>query len=417
MQTVYEKKVIGGLIKGYVPPSSISLYPTDFENEELGQCLALARDLETAGKPIDAEILTLRLYGTESGFMSVEDLRLMAQSVESSSVVYEAVDRIKAASLRTRLLAETASLALKDGNTGHELLRDLKKIVDGAERFNTSENSFVYLADLEETQKALVADLHAGLDYSVSTGFKNYDGLLGDGFSRGDEHIIVGFTGAGKSALALNCALNQAINGTVVGIVSREMSDTENYNRLLANVLNIPRYSIRKGMSDFTRRDLDEGITKASGLRIAFDTATTKVEDLRPKVTQMVERDGMAILYVDYLQLMTSANKTGSRADEVQTISRTLKIIAMENKIPVVSLCQFNRGAMNATLFDILGHLKESSGIEQDASTISYVQVERTEKAKQMKEAKVTILKNRNGATFQSAMFDYDGPVFRFTER
>jgi replicative DNA helicase len=417
MQTVYEKKVIGGLMKGLVLPSAVSLYPTDFEDKDLGQCLALARDLETTGRSIDPDVLTLRLYETDSGFLSVDDLRVMAASIDSASVVYEAIDRIKASSLRTRLLAETATLALQDKSTGSELLRDLKLIIDGAERYQTSENSFVYLADLAAKQSALIDDLHAGISYAVPSGFGGYDDLLGDGFSRGDEHIVVGFTGAGKSAFALNCALNQAEAGRVVGIVSREMSDTENYTRLLANLKNVPRYSIRKGMSDFAKRDLKDGIVQTSKLRIAFDTSTTTVEDLRSKVRQMVDRDGMEILYVDYLQLMTSNAKGDNRTGEVQAISRTLKLVAMENKIPVVSLCQFNRGAMNATLFDILAHLKESSSIEQDASTISYVQIERTEEAKQVKEAKVTILKNRNGATFQSAMFDYHGPVFRFIER
>lgn len=416
--SVYEQKIIGGIVKGLVSPAAVDLTSADFESEDLGACLRIAKQLELTGVQIDAEIIKLRLYEANQGFFESNDFRVMAQSVQSASVVYEAVEKIKGLSLRTKLLTATANIALHDEKTGSELLAELRDLVDSSERsFTTSENSFVYLKDIAVKTRGVIDDLHAGISYAISTGFGTYDDLLLDGFSRGDSHIIVGFTGAGKSALALACAKNQAHAGEVVGIVSREMSDTENHMRLIANESNVPRYLIRKGMSDFTHRDLHKAIDESEGLPIAFDVATSNVEGLRSKVRMMVERDGLKILYVDYLQLMSSQGSGDNRANEVQAISRNLKLIAMENKIPVVSLCQFNRGAMNASLFDILGHLKESSGIEQDASTISYIQIEQTEESKKIKDAKVTILKNRNGATFESVNFDYDGAVFRFKEK
>jgi replicative DNA helicase len=130
----------------------------------------------------------------------------------------------------------------------------------------------------------------------------------------------------------------------------------------------------------------------------------------------MVEGFDMKILYVDYLQLLSSKHGAGNRATEVQAISRTLKEIAMDNKIPVVSLCQFNRSAGQANIYDILSHLKESSGIEQDASTILYIQIEKTDQPKQVKDAKLTVLKNRNGATFKPIDLHYRGETFTFSE-
>jgi replicative DNA helicase len=118
---------------------------------------------------------------------------------------------------------------------------------------------------------------------------------------------------------------------------------------------------------------------------------------------------------VDYLQLM-KADVSDNRAQEVSAISRGLKEIAMTYHIPVIAICQFNRGAVNASLFDIMSYLKESSGIEQDASTILYVQVEKTEDRKQIRDAKLTILKNRNGATFASIPLNYRGEIFTFYE-
>lgn len=413
---IYEQKVIGGIVAGFVQPSTVDLTSSDFESDDLGAVLRIAKQLEVAGTTIDAEMILNRLYETNQGFYAVDDFNLMALSAGSASVVYDAVEKIKGASLKSHLLQATANIALHETKSGAELLTELKDLIDTAERnHSTSENSFVYLKDITARTLGVIDDLHANISYAVSTGFGTVDDLLLDGFSRGDAHIIVGFTGAGKSAFALNCAIHQAKAGNVVGVVSREMSDVENHIRLLASQANIPRYSIRKGMTDGTRDELKRKANEVENLPIAFDTHTNNVEALRPAVRQMVERDDMKILYVDYLQLMQSTGDSSTRANEVQTISRTLKLIAMENKIPVVSLSQFNRGAMNASIYDILAHLKESSGIEQDASTISYVQIEQSDEM--VKDAKLTILKNRNGATFKSAEFRYDGPIFTFKEK
>lgn len=415
--SVYEKRIIGGIVRGLVRPSELDLTASDFESADLGACVAFAQKLESEGKAIDAELLCLRLNDKEYGFYTPDDFALMAASVTSASVVWESVDKVKATALRTLILSETAKIALLEDKTAAELLDRVKSIVVKADdHYRTSENNFIFLSELVPKVKAVYDDLFAGTSYSVPTFFPQIDDLILDGFSRGDEHIIVGFTGSGKSALALAFAREQARNGLCVGVVSREMSDIENVMRLQSSDANIPRWQMRKGMRDFTHRDLTAHLDSFSALPIAFDTRTANVEDLRPQVRRMVDGYGMKILYVDYLQLLSSKGNQSTRAGEVQAISRTLKEIAMENKIPVVSLCQFNRGAAQASIYDILGYLKESSGIEQDASTILYVQLEKTEEKKEIKDAKLTVLKNRNGATFSSVELNYRGETFTFTE-
>jgi replicative DNA helicase len=130
----------------------------------------------------------------------------------------------------------------------------------------------------------------------------------------------------------------------------------------------------------------------------------------------MVEQFDMKILYVDYLQLIESNNRRGSRAEDVAAVSRGLKLIAMENNIPVVALSQFNRGAIQADVTDLLSHLKESSGLEQDASTVSYIQINNADPLAKIKSAKFQVLKNRNGVTFKPVMLDYTGETFTFNE-
>lgn len=413
--SLYEKRIIGGIVKGVVKAADVDLTPADFETDDLGACFSHARLIEGEGLQVDSALLASRL-GSD-GFYLANDFDLMAASVGSASVVWESVDKVKASALKTLILAETAKIALQTDKTSAELLDRIKAIVARADtRYRTSENNFVFLSELAPKVQAVYDDLHAGVSYSVPTYFPKIDDLIVDGFSRGDEHIIVGFTGSGKSALALAFAREQAKRGNCVGIVSREMSDIENLMRLQSSDAQIPRWRIRKDMHFSVHRDLQNHLEDFANLPIAFDTRTSDVEALRPQVKRMVEERDMKILYVDYLQLLNTKSSQNSRAGEVQTISRTLKEIAMENRIPVVSLSQFNRSAANASIFEILGHLKESSGIEQDASTILYIQIEKTEEKKDLKEAKLTVLKNRNGATFHSVDLNYRGETFTFTE-
>lgn len=413
---LHEKRIIGGIVKGVVRPSEIDLASSDFETADLGLCITHAQALESEGRKIDAELLQSRLSDTDS-FYTAEDFKLMAAAVGSASVVWESVDRVKSSALKALILRETATIALMDDKPSSELLERVKAIVTKAEdRYRSSENGFVFVSEILPELKGVYDDLLSGVSYSVPSYFSSIDDLIGDGFSRGDEHIIVGFTGSGKSALALAFVLRQAREGVCVGVVSREMSKLENMMRVQANDAQIPRWQMRKGMRDFTHRNLTAHLDKLSDLPIAINTQTSDVESLRPQVKRMVEGYGMQILYVDYLQLLTSKKGQATRAGEVQAISRTLKEIAMENKIPVISLCQFNRGAAQASIYDILGHLKESSGIEQDASTILYIQIEKTEEKKRVKDAKLTVLKNRNGATFASVDLLYTGETFSFNE-
>lgn len=416
---LYEKRIIGGIVKGVVRPSEIDLTASDFETEDLGACIAYAHQLESEGRKIDADLLCSRLAEKEAGFYTPDDFNIMAAAVGSASIVWESVDKVKSAALKTLILAETAKIALLENKSSAELLDRIKAIVIKADdHYRTSENNFQFLSELAPKVKAVYDDLHSGVSYSVPTYYPAIDNLILDGFSRGDEHIIVGFTGSGKSALALAFAREQAKQGNCVGIVSREMSDIENVMRLQSADAQIPRWKIRKGTEAYPmpHKQLIDHLETFASLPIAFDTRTTDVDALRPQVKRMVEGYGMKILYVDYLQLLASKGNQGTRAGEVQAISRTLKEIAMENKIPVVSLCQFNRGAAQASVYDILGHLKESSGIEQDASTILYIQLEKTEEKKVIKDAKLTVLKNRNGATFASVDLQYKGETFSFYE-
>jgi replicative DNA helicase len=407
---LYEKKIIGGVISGAIRATAVELNPDDMP--DFGNALAVCRELESEGRGVTADLLTTRLIERyPDDFYTAKDFENLALTAPSASSVFEAVDKVKGVALKTYLDERLSSLLADDGRTGVGMLDVLKGLVTVADKnYKSSENNFVFMRDIVPKLEAVLKDFYNDVSYAVSTGFPLIDALLLDGFSKGDLHIIVGLTGHGKSALALNFARYQATQKEplVVGVVSREMSDVENAMRLQSSAQQIPRWQMRKGIFDKTYQQLCDGF--------AFDVRTTTIEGLGVQTRRMVEQFDMKILYVDYLQLIESNNRRGSRAEDVAAVSRGLKLIAMENNIPVVALSQFNRGAIQADVTDLLSHLKESSGLEQDASTVSYIQINNADPLAKIKSAKFQVLKNRNGVTFKPVMLDYTGDTFTFNE-
>lgn len=411
MTLVHEKKIIGAVLGGLIKPDATGLAPSDLS--ALGDVFQTLKEIEADKIPLTPDVLATRLAAKDS-FYTAKDFDLMMRSVPSAAAAIEAVQRVKASALKTFLSSKLSELASDEQKSGADLLDALKDLVARADRnYRTCENNFVWLSEIVPKLEAIYSDLHKGINYSVSTGFERLDGEILDGFSKGDLHIIAGLTGNGKSALALQCARAQADKGLVVGAVSREMSDCENAMRIQCGMQQIPRWHIRSGMFDKTFEELTRGMERLGKLPIAFDVRTEDADNLRIQARRMVEQYEMKILYVDYLQLVKDRKE--SRAEEVAAVSRTLKLVAMENNIPVVALSQFNRAAMNASRFELLSHLKESSGIEQDASTVLLVQLEQSEQPKEYRDAKLTVLKNRNGATFRPIELQYHGSTFTFT--
>jgi replicative DNA helicase len=195
------------------------------------------------------------------------------------------------------------------------------------------------------------------------------------------------------------------------------MSDLENAMRLISTQTQIPRWKMRKDIYEETYNQLMASMAELAQLQIAFDIKTKTVEDAARQTKLWVQNKGLSILYVDYLQLLGSKLKYGSRAEAVAAVSRGLKEIAMDNNIPVVALSQFRRGTKDVPVEELLEYLKESSGIEQDASTVTYIQIDNGVPDATIKPAKLVVLKNRNGATFTPVMLDYRGETFTFSQQ
>ena len=244
----------------------------------------------------------------------------------------------------------------------------------------------------------------------VPSGFSRLDRAT-SGWQKSDLVIIAARPGMGKTALALTMCRNIAINHkTPIGIFSLEMSTDQLVNRLISSESEIPSNKLRKGnLEEYEFVQLHEKIKDLAEAPIYIDdTPGLSVFELRAKARRLVKNHGVKIIIVDYLQLMTAGgNKIGNREQEISTISRSLKGIAKELKIPVIALSQVNRGVESRTSTSkrpILADLRESGAIEQDADIVTFIyrpeyyKIYEWENSDDSRgQAEIIIAKHRNG--------------------
>ena len=200
------------------------------------------------------------------------------------------------------------------------------------------------------------------------------------GWQKSDLIICAARPGMGKTALALTMARNIAVDyETPIGFFSLEMSSEQLVNRLIASEAELNASKLRKGdLADHEMVQLHEKIKQLSEAPIFIDdTPALTIFELRAKARRLVKNHGVKIIMIDYLQLMNSGGNSGNREQEISTISRSLKGIAKELKIPVVALSQVNRGVESRTGVGskrpMLSDLRESGAIEQDADIVTFI--------------------------------------------
>ena len=213
----------------------------------------------------------------------------------------------------------------------------------------------------------------------IPTGFSNLDRVT-SGWQASDLIIIAARPGMGKTAFALSMARNIAIDyKKAVGFFSLEMSSEQLVNRLIASEAQLGANKLRKGdLADHEMIQLHEKIKYLSEAPIFIDdTPALTIFELRAKARRLVKNHNVGILIIDYLQLMHAGGNAGNREQEISTISRSLKGIAKELKIPVVALSQVNRGVESrsgvGSKRPMLSDLRESGSIEQDADIVTFI--------------------------------------------
>ena len=438
-QTTRKLKSVNGKIDGKLPPQAIELEEAVLgalmlDNEALSDTIDILKPeyfykmehqkifdaiivLFNESKPVD--ILTvieqLKKMGALENIGGAFYITRLTNSVASSAnTEYHA--RIIVEKFIQRSLIQISSNIIKDSFNEtidvFDLLskaeQDLFSVTEGSLRKSYDKMSVLITNAIQSIEE--LKNKKDGLS-GVPSGFSKLDRVT-SGWQKSDLIIIAGRPGMGKTALALTMARNIAINHTTpIGIFSLEMSSDQLVNRLISSESEIPSGKLRKGnLEEYEFVQLHEKIRDLAEAPIYIDdTPGLSVFELRAKARRLVKNHGVQIIIVDYLQLMTAGgNKSGNREQEISTISRSLKGIAKELKIPVIALSQVNRGVESRTSTSkrpILADLRESGAIEQDADIVNFIyrpeyyKIYEWENSDDSRgQAEIIIAKHRNGS-------------------
>lgn len=259
----------------------------------------------------------------------------------------------------------------------------------------------------------------------VETGFYDLDDIT-TGLHPGQLVIVAGRPGMGKTAFALNIAVNAATNHlnpsahnkrkNGVAVFSMEMGCDELTNRILCADAAVDSHLLRTGkLPDEQLRQLGDAAARLSEANIWIDDAGTQTPfSIRARARRMKARGDLHLVIVDYLQLITAPGFE-NRVQEISAISRSLKSLARELEVPVVALSQLNRSTEKEERRPRLADLRESGSIEQDADMV--VLLYREEMYKRTDDnagkAEVIIAKQRNGPT-DTIMLAFNSASTRF---
>jgi replicative DNA helicase len=246
----------------------------------------------------------------------------------------------------------------------------------------------------------------------LQTGFLDLDRLVG-GLKPGELVVLAARPSIGKTTLVMNIARNVAVESKkAVGVFSLEMSSAQVVVRLLCSEARIDAKDLREGRlsNEQWRGELMPAADRLySSPLLIDDTAQISALELRQKARRMKQEHDIALIVIDYLQLMrpTGGNKTTNREQEVARLSSDIKSLAKELKIPILLLCQLNRQAEQGGGKPKLSHLRESGAIEQDADMVFLLHRERETEAgitreevlRKGIESELIVAKNRNGET------------------
>ena len=255
----------------------------------------------------------------------------------------------------------------------------------------------------------------------ISTGYGELDKLL-SGLQPSELIILAARPSQGKTALALNFAENIAIRGgEPVAIFSLEMSKESLLQRLIASVAQIDAHKFRTGhLSKEDWRRMTEALGGISSAPVWIDDAgSNSVLEIGAKARRLMRDKGLKLLIVDYLQLITARGRFNSRQEEVSSISRNLKGLAKELKIPVLVLSQLTRAPEREERGPQLSDLRESGAIEQDADVVMFIYRPNFYKVdaapEERDQADILIAKQRNGPT-DKVKFVFRSRLTRFEE-
>ena len=381
-----EEALIGALLIDGVVFVRVSplLKAEDFYRERNRLCYEARAALYDRGDAIDQVTVSRELSRT-GNISTVGGMAYLSHlvSITPTSAHAEHYGRLVS---RTSTMRRLIQAGAKISALGYADTDDLESTLRGAEQalFSVRESqpggSFVSLRQIYDEYLSEQADLTelGSAATPILSGFMDLDELTG-GLQRSDLIILAARPSLGKSALALNVAVNVARDGYTAAVFSLEMSRMQLAIRLLATQSGVDAHRLRLGLyTEAEEQRIIEAVGVLSGLPVYIDdNPLQSVSEMRAKASRLALDRGMDLLVVDYLQLIEGegrSRRSENRVMEITEISRTLKGMARELNVPLIACSQLNRSVENRPGHrPMLSDLRDSGSIEQDADLVMFI--------------------------------------------
>jgi replicative DNA helicase len=412
-----EQAVLGGLLLDNSTWDTIAdrLRAEDFYRRDHQQIFTAIAELSGRGDPSDAvtlaEYLAAKGLSEETGGLAY--LAGLARDTPTAANIRAYADIVRERSLLRQLIRVSGEIAASaydsEGRPATELVDEAeRRVFEIAESGRRTGSGFVPLRDILGATIDRLDLLHQsqGQLTGVSTGYNDLDRMTA-GLQPGDLIIVAGRPSMGKTTLALNIAENAAIAAShAVAVFSMEMSREQLSMRMISSLGRVDQSHLRTGNfgdEDWARINSAIAQMKLAPIFIDDSGALTPTE-VRARARRLARESqgGLGLIVVDYLQLMQVPGTKENRATEISEISRSLKALAKELKVPVIALSQLNRSVEQRTdKKPVMSDLRESGAIEQDADLIMLIYREEVYEPETPRKgiADIIIAKQRNGPT------------------
>jgi len=416
MSVSAEQSVIGALL---IDPNSFNdisdyLAVEDFTDPNLKIAYREILSMVTDNLPIDMFLLKDRA-SVELDYGYLSDIQ---KNTASSANIKHYAEAMKKSAIAKSLISAAREIEeIAQGRADiSEMIDNAQSIIGRIQHDNQNDSARNITELLTEAIDEL--DRRFQLDgalIGLSSGFIDIDKIL-CGLKKTDLIIIAGRPSMGKTTLAMNIAFNVAIEKNKVLVFSLEMPASQLTDRALASVGNLPQDHIATGKmadDDWPRLTMAVGKIKKSFMRID-DTGGLTVTEIRNRARKIQREDGLDLLIIDYLQLIDGTGN--NRNEQISMITRKLKSLAKELKVPVIVLSQLNRSLESRqNKRPVMSDLRESGAIEQDADVIGFLYRDEVYNPESpcIGIAEFIIAKHRNGKT-GTIHLAFRGSVCRF---
>ena len=406
-----EKSVIGAMLRSREAAllAIETLSPDDFYDPANREVYSAMLSMATASREIDLVTLDEELTrrGKLEAIGGAAYLVELSRSVPSAVNVQAYIRIVDEKSTLRKLIAASENI-LKECYAAEEETQDIlesaeKSIYDITMRKGGEQLQPIQPVLLSTFEKIELLVKNNGRIEGVPTGYTELDDML-TGLHPGELVLVAGRPSMGKTSIGMNFIENAAIRaGKKAAVFSLEMPAEQLAMRMLCTEARVDMQRVRRGqLSDDEWQSLCNAMVSIGPATIYVDaTPGITPSGVRSKARRLQLEHGLDVIMIDYLSLMTGVGKFGSRQEEVSSISRSLKALAIELGVPVIALQQLSRAPTGRSNHrPVLSDIRDSGAIEQDADVVMFIHREDyyDPETPDKNIAEIIIAKQRNGS-------------------